>query len=89
MDRVKFWTDRWCGELPFRLAFSVFYNIATNKAAFVDSSLIRQGVGERRDWNVHFNRGPKDWEAELVDDSFRFLAANLPSTDDGDCMRWK
>ena len=63
--------------------------VTTNREAFVDSSLIRQGVGERRDWNVHFNRGPKDWEAELVDDSFRFLVANLPSTDDGDCMRWK
>ena len=63
--------------------------VTTNREASVDSSLIRQGVGERRDWNVHFNRGPKDWEAELVDDSFRFLVANLPSTDDGDRMRWK
>ena len=25
----------------------------------------------------------------MVDDFFRFLAANLPSVDEGDCMRWK
>ena len=88
-SRVKFWIDRWCGDLPLRLAFLVLYNIATNREASVDSSLIRQGVGDRRDWNVRFNRGPNDWEVELVDDSFWFLAANLPSTDDGDRMRWK
>ena len=35
-NRVKFWTDRWCGDLPLHLAFPVLYNIATNKAAFVD-----------------------------------------------------
>ena len=89
MDRVKFWTDRWCGELPFRLAFSVLYSIATNKAAFVDSSLIRQGVRDRKGWNVRFIRIPNDWEAELVDDFFWFLAARLPLVDDGDRMRWK
>ena len=42
-----------------------------------------------RDWEVRFIKGPNDWEAKLVDDFFWFLAANLPSNDDGDHMRWK
>ena len=71
------------------MAFPVLYNIATNREASVDSSLIRQGVGDRRDWNVRFNRGPNDWEVELVDDSFWFLAANLPIGTNGDRLRWK
>ena len=77
-SRVKFWIDWWCGDLPLRLAFPVLYNIATNREASVDSSLIRQEVGDRRDWNVRFNRDPNDWEVELMDDFFQFLAANLP-----------
>ena len=38
-DRVKFWTDRWCGDLPLQLSFSVVYGIATNREAFVALSL--------------------------------------------------
>ena len=53
------------------------------------SSLIRQGAGDKRGWDVRFIRGPNDWEVELVDDFFRFLAANLPSANDGDRMSWK
>ena len=38
-DRVKFWTYRWCGDLPLQLSFSVVYGIATNREAFVALSL--------------------------------------------------
>ena len=57
--------------------------------ASVESSLICQGAGDERTWDVHFNRGPNDWEANVVDDFFRFLAANLPLGTDGDHLRWK
>ena len=51
---VKFWIDRWCGDLPLHLAFLVLYNFSTNIAASIDSSLIWQGAGDRRSWDVHF-----------------------------------
>ena len=88
-NRVKFWIDRWCGDLSLHLAFLVLYNIAANKVTSVDSSLICQGVRDRRTWDVHFIQGPNEWEADVVDDFFWFLASNLPSTIDGDHMRWK
>ena len=88
-NTVKFWTDRWCGELPLHLAFPVLYNFATNKAASVESSLLWQGTGGRRDWDVRFIRGPNDWEVDVVDDFFWFLASKLPLADDSDRMRWK
>ena len=33
--------------------------------------------------------GPNDWEADVVDDFFCFLASKLPLADDSDRMRWK
>ena len=42
-DRVKFWTDQWCGDLPLHLSFPVVYGIATNRKAFVASSLEQLG----------------------------------------------
>ena len=33
-DRVKFWTDRWCGVSPFQLTFPVVFGIASNKEAW-------------------------------------------------------
>ena len=30
-NKVKFWTDRWCGDLSFQLAFPVLYNFAANR----------------------------------------------------------
>ena len=87
-DGVKFWTDKWCGDL-LHLVFLVLYNFAANREASVESSLICQGAGDRRTWDVYFIRGPNDWEVDVGDDFFRFLTSNLPSVTDGDCMRWE
>ena len=87
-DRVKFWTNRWCGDLSLHLAFPALYNFAANREASVESSLICQEVGDRRIWNVRFIQGPNDWEADVVDDFFQFLASYLPSVTDGDHLRW-
>ena len=67
-DRVKFWTDRWCGDLSLQLAFPVLYNFAANREASIESSLICQGAGDGRTWDVRFNRGPNDWEVDVVVD---------------------
>ena len=44
-DRVKFWIDRWCGDLPLHLAFLILYSFAANKEASIESSLLCQGAG--------------------------------------------
>lgn len=56
-------------------------------------------MGSRRIWDVRCIRGPNDWEVDVVDDFFRFLAfnlpffrflaSNLPLVIDDDRMRWK
>ena len=77
-DRVKFWIDRWCRDLPLHLSFSVVYGIATNREASVASSLERLGIEARRSWNVRLLRDPNDWELGVVDDLLRTLGSNLP-----------
>ena len=39
--------------------------------------------------DVRFIQGPNDWDADVVDDFFRFLTSNLPLVIDGDRIRWK
>ena len=72
-DRVKFWKDRWCGDLSLKLAFLILYNFVVNREASIESSLICQGVGDRRIWDVRFNRGPNDWEVDVVEEFLRLL----------------
>ena len=88
-DRVKLWTDQWCGDSPLQLTLLRVYGIASNKEASVASSLERLGLEERRSWDVHFIWRPNDWEIGGVDDFLRTLGLNLPPTKNGDRMRWK
>ena len=77
-DRVKFWTDRWCGDSPIQLTFLAVFGIASNKAASMVSYLERLGIEEQRSWDVRFIRRPNDWEMGVVDDFLRTLGSNLP-----------
>ena len=86
---VKFWQDGWCGDQPLQLAFLGLYNIATNREAFVESSLTRLGAGERRSWDVRFIQDLNDWELDIGAYFLCILESNTPSTDNGNWMRWK
>ena len=56
-DRVKLWTDHWCGESPLHLTFPGVYRIASNKEASMASSLERLGFGDQTigKWVVWMN----------------------------------
>ena len=86
-DRVKLWTDQWCGYSPLQLTFLVVYGIASNKEASVASSLERLRIGEQRSQDVRFIRRPNDCEMGGVDEFLRTLGSNLPPTENGDRMR--
>ena len=88
-DRVKFWTYRWCGDLPLQLSFPVVYGIATNRETSMASSIEQLGIGARRSWNVRLITEPNDWELGVVDEFLRTLGSNLPQSKNRDRMRWK
>ena len=88
-NRVRFWTDQWCGELPLHLSFPVVYGLAISREASVASSLERLGTESRRSWRVPLLRNPNDWEAGVVVEFLHTLGSNLPHSVHGDRMIWK
>uniref|UniRef100_A0A7N2N1T7 CBF1-interacting co-repressor CIR N-terminal domain-containing protein n=1 Tax=Quercus lobata TaxID=97700 RepID=A0A7N2N1T7_QUELO len=65
------------------------YGIATNREAFVASSLERLGTEAQRSWKVLLLRNPNDWETGVVDEFLQTLGSNLPHSEQGDRMIWK
>lgn len=57
--------DCWCGDQPLKYAFPVLYESAIDRAASVESLLVRQVVGERRGWDEQFLHDFNNWELEL------------------------
>ena len=88
-DRVKFWTNQWCGDLPLHLTFPVVYGIAINRETSVASSLERLGTEAQRSWKVLLLRNPNDWETGVVDEFLHTLGSNLPHSEQRDRMIWK
>ena len=65
------------------------YGIVIDKEVSVKTSLSRQGVEDRRIWDVCFIREFNDWEMDKGLHFLRILGANTPPMDVGDWMRWK
>ena len=86
---MRFWQDGWYGDQPLQLAFPTLYGIAIDKKAFVEASLSRQGVEDRRIWDVRFSRDLNDWEMDEGLHFLHILGANTPPLDVEDQMRWK
>ena len=57
---MRFWQDGWYGDQPFQLAFPRLYGIVIDKEVSVEASLPRQGVEEKRIWDVRFIRDFND-----------------------------
>ena len=53
-NRIRFWQHSWYGDQPLQLAFPRLYGIAIDKEASVEAFLSRQGVEDRRIWDVCF-----------------------------------
>ena len=63
-ERVKFWSDLWCGDSSLKEAFPALFSIASNKvAAVADYMQIRHG---NLHWEVTFVRNLQDWELESL-----------------------
>jgi hypothetical protein len=63
-ERVKFWSDLWCGDSSLKEAFPALFSVASNKeAAVVDYMQIRHG---NLHWEVTFVRNLQDWELESL-----------------------
>ncbi|RVW98717.1 Transposon TX1 uncharacterized 149 kDa protein [Vitis vinifera] len=70
-NKIKFWTDVWCGDAALSQRFPHLYILAANRNAKVED-LWDQNVGEGG-WNLCFIRDFNDWEVELVGELLQVL----------------
>jgi hypothetical protein len=85
-SRIRFWQDKWCGEVPLMDAFPGLYEIATMKDASVAVNL--EFLGGSNHWNVSFVRAAHDWEVDVFASFFQVLYSVRVNRDCEDQMRW-
>ncbi|KAJ9687212.1 hypothetical protein PVL29_015890 [Vitis rotundifolia] len=70
-NRIKFWTDVWCGDSALYQRFQQLYILVANRNALVED-LWDQNVGEGG-WNLRFIGDFNDWEVEMVGELLQAL----------------
>ena len=84
--RMKFWKDRWCGDLPLDVAFSSLFSRAMAKEAWVgDSWSFKYGGGC---WNPIFYRSLNEWEMEDVESFLGRIGERRVIEGVKDIVRW-
>ena len=64
-QRVRFWTDKWCGDEPLCESFSSLFSISLFKNVWVSEVWYPAGDGDG--WTPLFARVFNDWEIEMVE----------------------
>ena len=72
---IKFWKDKWVGELSFEILFPRLYSLSIQKECFVFD--VYQIYGGIIKWNLLFRRSLFVWEKELVEDRMRFILNSI------------
>ena len=86
-DRVKFWSDLWCGDLPLKGVFLHLFSIVANREAVVtDYIMVRNG---NLHWEVTFVRNLLDWKIEPLLFSLDLIYSVSPNDNGVDQMCWQ
>ncbi|XP_028067083.1 uncharacterized protein LOC114269911 [Camellia sinensis] len=70
-DRVRFWRDRWCGDLSLEFQFPLIFAIAVDYEVLV--ATVKIGEGQSTVWNVQLRRNVQDWEQDQLVELLGFL----------------
>lgn len=56
-NKVKFWSDFWCGDYNLLIRFPLIFALAKDKQMTIEEAFDKNnGIG----WHVVVNRNPKD-----------------------------
>ena len=70
-NKIRFWTDMWCGDSALSQRFPHLYILAAHRNEIVED-MWDQNVGEGG-WNLRFIRDFNDWEVEMVGELLQVL----------------
>ncbi len=87
-DRIKFWSDKWCGNSPLKDLFPILFLCSTDRHTSVASVLSRSDLDASCSWNIYFVRDFNDWELPEVLSFFKFIHPFLPSREIEDKLVW-
>ena len=59
-NRIKFWTDRWCGDICLKTDFPLLFNLSTDKEGSLHHFFARKTSSCA--WNFPYRRELYDWE---------------------------
>ena len=85
-QRVRFWTDKWCGNEPLCESFSSLFSITMSKNVWV--SEVWNPVGDEDGWTSLFVRAFNDWEIDLVERLLQKIHAFKVQREEEDKVIW-
>jgi hypothetical protein len=88
-NRVRFWEDKWCGELALKDRFPILFSCSSSRGATLDTVLCRSAPRGAGEWNVTFTRNFNDWEVEMVAEFFQVLSSVAVPNLVPDELKWK
>ncbi|KAG7944624.1 hypothetical protein I3843_15G111600 [Carya illinoinensis] len=83
-DRIQFWFDEWCSEIPLNAVFPVVFSLVGNQQVAISEVLCR--VDGAVHWNVICTRNAQDWE---LDEIAGFLYSVKIDENGRDRLLWK
>ena len=87
-DCIRFWYDKWCGEVALKDLFPVLFGCSTNRNASINS-VVDRASSTAGVWNSSFIRDFNDWKLPLGAAFFQFLHPLLLRHDRMDSKVWK
>ena len=86
-ERVRFWSDVWCGDRPLKVVYPWLFLIAGDRDALVaDLMSFRNGVLH---WELTFSQNVQDWEMDSMN-SFMDLICSANVVGNGvDTLCWQ
>ncbi|XP_028125322.1 uncharacterized protein LOC114322241 [Camellia sinensis] len=85
-DRVRFWRDRWCGDLSLEFKFPLIFAIAADLEVLV--AAVKFGEGQSTVWNVQLRRNVQDLEQDQLVELLDFLYGSNFVREGQDSLVW-